>query len=206
MKPASLIRLGHRQARHKETPLGASARRHRRTARSTLSVAKSLHLTPNSRVSDFPPALTSLLFPSLSPIFAPLPLSLCNHILNTIGSQSNLMHRYSLIKLICGDPSPPVCPPSRRHRSRRAFHPALPSSSSAINPKMPRTFRKMLLLNYFPDRDKQLLPVQHNCWLISDGENGDDSATNSRPPRPGMMPQAGGGTLSAVGLCCRCWN
>lgn len=30
-------------------------------------------------------------------------LSLCNHILYTIGSQSNLMHRYSLIKLICRD-------------------------------------------------------------------------------------------------------
>lgn len=77
----------------------------------------------------------------LSPIIVPLPLSLCNHILNTIGSPSNLMHRYSLIKLICRDPllqsvlhpharlvpyaTPPLCLPQLCNQ-----------------PKMPRTLRK----------------------------------------------------------------
>lgn len=42
-----------------------------------------------------------------------LSLSQCNHIPYTTGFQSNLMHRYSLIKLICGDaPHLPFCPQS----------------------------------------------------------------------------------------------
>lgn len=53
-------------------------------------------------------SLTVFLFHSFlslpSSICVSLSLSLCNHILYTIGSQSNLMHRYSLIKLICRDP------------------------------------------------------------------------------------------------------
>lgn len=53
---------------------------------------------------SFSPSLTLSI--SLSPFISNLcvSLSLCNHILYTIGSQSNLMHRYSLIKLIWRDP------------------------------------------------------------------------------------------------------
>lgn len=106
----------------------------------------------------------------LSPIIVPLPLSLCNHILNTIGSQSNLMHRYSLIKLICGDPLlqsvlhpharlvPYATPP---HTPHSAF------LSSAINPKC-HALCENVTPNYFLNRDKQLFPAQHNCSLISD--------------------------------------
>lgn len=49
---------------------------------------------PLSLPIHLPPFISNLRF---SP-------SLCNHILYTIGSRSNLMHHYSLIKLICGDP------------------------------------------------------------------------------------------------------
>lgn len=87
----------------------------------------------------------------LSPIIVPLPLSLCNHILNTIGSQSNLMHRYSLIKLICGDPLlqsvlhpharlVPYATPSPPHT-----HPTLPSSALQSTQNATH-FAKMLLL------------------------------------------------------------
>lgn len=87
----------------------------------------------------------------LSPIIVPLPPSLCNHILNTIGSQSNLMHRYSLIKLICGDPLlqsvlhpharlvPYATPPHTHTR------PTLPSSALQSTQNATH-FAKMLLL------------------------------------------------------------
>lgn len=109
--------------------------------------------SPNSLVASLPLTRSSILCPpSLSPIFVPLTPSLCNHILYTIGSQSNLMHRYSLIKLICGDPllqsvldsfMPPI--PKRT----LVPHIPVPPPSSLAAPQSARNathFVKMLLL------------------------------------------------------------
>lgn len=128
-----------------EPYIGGTTALHITTGEDPICLLQSSCVCLPTLVSSPSPALSSLLSPSLSLIFVPLPLSLCNHILNTIGSQSNLMHRYSLIKLICGDPSPPVCPPSPCHALTVCYplHSPTPlCHCSAINPKMPSTLRK----------------------------------------------------------------
>lgn len=91
-------------------------------------------LSPKSLPIILPP--TSFHSLPLSPFCGSL--LLCNHNLYTIGSQSNLMHRYSLIKLICRDPLLPVCPPSMH----------VPHTKTHI--QYIHTIHKKVTLNYFP--------------------------------------------------------
>ncbi len=107
-------------------------------------------------------------------------LSLRNHILYTIGSQSNLMHRYSLIKLICRDSLfqsvlDSFMPPIPQHTSVHTLAqyilvPPLSFSLAALqSTEMPRSSQNATP-NYFPISLKQLLPIQCNRPLIGDNK------------------------------------
>lgn len=112
---------------------------------------------------------------SLSLLFylQPGSLSLCNHILYTIGSQSNLMHRYSLIKLICGDSLflsvlNSFMPPYQNTHT----HSCSTSSSRYVlrwqlrNQLKCHAVHGNVTPNYFLISLKQLFHIQHNQSLI----------------------------------------
>lgn len=111
---------------------------------------------------------------SLSLYLQSVSLSLCNHILYTIGSLSNLMHRYSLIKLICRDSLlqsvlSSFMPPYQNTRARATVHPHSPMFLLAAlqSTEMPRSSQNVTP-NYFLISLKQLFPIQYNRCLIGD--------------------------------------
>lgn len=125
----------------------------------------------------FTPSLTLSFSSSLFLYLQSVSFLLCNHILYTIGSQSNLMHRYSLIKLICSDSllqsvlNSFMPPYQNTHTHTYAEHPhSTMFLLAALQPiQMPHSSQNVTP-NYFLISLKQLFPIQHNRSLIGDAK------------------------------------